>query len=259
VELQPFELTFETTKVIKSKALAKFTVEWTNPFVDEPPDGESMLPNEETLVLWVMHFDGAFNLPGVGAGAILASHTRNKLYYTVQLCFKLEQKGSNKIVEYEGLLADLWAASALGFKRLIVKGNSQLVVNFSNKSYTPQDEHMAAYLEEHRRMEKRFLGLELRPIARGENAEADEIAKRASHRLAQQVGVFEERLFKPSASPLSPGREYTLPLQPPLEQWAPDCGLRSNLGRSPTLGVGKARMGGLDPRAQGIPRQWQVA
>jgi hypothetical protein len=46
-------------------------------------------------------------------------------------------------------------------KHLIVKGDSQLVMNFSNKSYTPKDEHMAAYLEEHRKMEKRFQGLEL--------------------------------------------------------------------------------------------------
>jgi hypothetical protein len=32
MELQPFEIAFETTKVIKSKALAEFTVEWTDPF-----------------------------------------------------------------------------------------------------------------------------------------------------------------------------------------------------------------------------------
>jgi hypothetical protein len=32
VELQPFEISFETTKVIKSKALAEFTTEWTDPF-----------------------------------------------------------------------------------------------------------------------------------------------------------------------------------------------------------------------------------
>jgi hypothetical protein len=57
-------------------------------------------------------------------------------------------------------------------------------VNFSNKSYTPKDEHMAAYLEEHRNMEKRFQGLELKHVPRGENMEADKIAKRASHRLA---------------------------------------------------------------------------
>jgi hypothetical protein len=44
-----------------------------------------------------------------------------------------------------------------------------LVVNFSNKSNTPKDEHMAAYLEEHRKMEKCFQGLELKNIPpRGE-------------------------------------------------------------------------------------------
>jgi hypothetical protein len=47
VELQPFEISFETTKVIKSKALAEFTAEWTDPFVDEPPEEESALPGEE--------------------------------------------------------------------------------------------------------------------------------------------------------------------------------------------------------------------
>jgi hypothetical protein len=72
----------------------------------------------------------------------------------------------------------------LGIRRLIVKGYSQLVVNLSNKSYTPKDEHMAAYLEEHRKMEKCFQGLELKHLPRGENVEADEIAKRASHCLA---------------------------------------------------------------------------
>jgi hypothetical protein len=42
-----------------------------------------------------------------------------------------------------------------------------LVVNFSNKSCTPKDEHMAAYLEEHRKMEKRFQGLELSTFLEG--------------------------------------------------------------------------------------------
>jgi ribonuclease HI len=191
MELQPFEISFETTKVIKSKYLAEFTTEWTDPFTEEPPEVESTLPSEEAPGLWVMHFDGAFNLPGAGAGAILTSPSRDKLYYAIQLCFKPEHKVSNNIAKYEGLLASLRATSALGIKRLIVKGDSQLVVNFSNKSYTPKDEHMAAYLEEHQKMEKRFQGLELKHIPRGENVEVDEIAKRASHRLAQPAGVFE--------------------------------------------------------------------
>jgi hypothetical protein len=68
VELQPFEISFETTKVIKSKALAEFTAEWTDPFADEPPEVESTLSGEEALGLWVMHFDRAFNLPAQGLG-----------------------------------------------------------------------------------------------------------------------------------------------------------------------------------------------
>jgi hypothetical protein len=148
VELQPFEISFETTKVIKSKALAEFTAKWTDPLADEPPEVESTLPGEEAPVLWVMHFDGAFNLPDVGAGAVLTSPSGDKLFYAVQLCFRPEHKVSNNIAEYEGLLAGIRAANALGIKRLVVKGDSQLVVNFSNKSNTPKDEHMVAYLEE---------------------------------------------------------------------------------------------------------------
>jgi ribonuclease HI len=224
VELQPFEISFETTKVIKSKALAEFTAEWTDPFADEPLEVELTLQGEEAPGLWVMHFDGAFNLPGAGAGAVLTSPSGDKLFYAVQLCFKPEHKVSNNITEYEGLLAGLRVAHALGIKRLIVKGDSQLIVNFSNKSYTPKDEHMASYLEELRKMEKRFQGLELKHIPRGKNVEADEIAKCTSHHLAQPAGVFEERLFKPSASPTSAKPDPSPALPPPLKQGDPDCG-----------------------------------
>jgi hypothetical protein len=76
---------------------------------------------------------------------------------------------------------------------------------------------MAAYLEELRKLEKRFQGLELKHIPRGENVEADKIAKRASHCLAQPAGVFEERLFKPSASPTLTGFDLPPALPPPPE------------------------------------------
>jgi hypothetical protein len=72
-------------------------------------------------------------------------------------------------------------------------------------------------------MEKCFQGLELKHIPRGENVEADEIAKRASYRLAQPVSIFEERLFKPFASPSSSESDPLPALPPPLEQGALDC------------------------------------
>jgi hypothetical protein len=67
-------------------------------------------------------------------------------------------------------------------------------------------------------MEKCFQGLELKHIPRGENMEVDEIAKRASHCLAQPAGVFEERLFKPSTSPSTTGSDLLPALPPPPEQ-----------------------------------------
>ena len=67
-----------------------------------------------------------------------------QLYYAVQLYFQHGEKVSNNIAEYEGLIAGLKAAAAHGVKRLTIKGDSQLLVNFSNKVYEPTDEHMEA-------------------------------------------------------------------------------------------------------------------
>ena len=60
---------------------------------------------------------------------------------------------------------------------------------------------MEAYLVEVRKIEKQFSGLELQHVPRGTNKEADDIARRASKRLPQEPGIFEERLFKPLAAP----------------------------------------------------------
>ena len=54
----------------------------------------------------------------------------------------------------------------------------------------PKDEHMASYLEEVRKLEKRFLGMGLTHIPGSDNKEADEIARRASRRKRQPPGVF---------------------------------------------------------------------
>ncbi|XP_073353594.1 uncharacterized protein [Aegilops tauschii subsp. strangulata] len=126
------------------------------------------------------------------------------------------EKVSNNITEYEGLIAGLRDAAALGVKRLTIKGDSQLLVNVSNKEYKPKDEHMEAYLEEH--------------VPRGANKEAYDIAKRASRREPQKPGVFEERLFKPLVARSAAG--------PALLQEEPPSALSSGApARGPTSGA----------------------
>ena len=87
---------------------------------------------------------------------------------------------------------------------------------------------MEAYLTEVRKMEKQFLGPELQHVPRGTNKEADKITKRASRHLPQEPGVFEERLFKPSAAPpLSGSAQPQEELPQPPTSGAPSCGLTS--------------------------------
>ena len=66
---------------------------------------------------------------------------------------------SNNTTEYEGLLAGLRAAIDLGIGKVIVKGDSQLVIKKVNKEYVcPQ---MAPYVEEVWKLQRRFSPSEL--------------------------------------------------------------------------------------------------
>ena len=62
-------------------------------------------------------------------------------------------------------------------------------------------------------------------MPRGTNQEADDIAKRASRRLPQEPGVFEDQLFKPSTTPsLSSVVQPREELPQPPASGAPICG-----------------------------------
>ena len=69
-----------------------------------------------------------------------------------------QEEATNNTAEYEGLLAGLRIALELGIKKLIIRGDSQLVVRQVNKDY--QSLLMEAYVEEVRRLEECFDGLQ---------------------------------------------------------------------------------------------------
>jgi ribonuclease HI len=92
-----------------------------------------------------MYFDGAFSLEGAKGGVLLVSPTGVHLKYIVQLAFSHEDS-TNNTAEYKGQLASLRIAVGLGIPHLVMRGDSQLVVNQVNKAYNcPQ---MWAYMEE---------------------------------------------------------------------------------------------------------------
>jgi ribonuclease HI len=78
---------------------------------------------------WVMYFDGSLKISDSGAGVLFISPIGEQLKYVFQILFKF----SNNEAEYEALLHGLRLAISLGIKRLLVYGDSLLVVQQVNK------------------------------------------------------------------------------------------------------------------------------
>nr|AAM00949.1 Putative retroelement [Oryza sativa Japonica Group]AAP52913.1 retrotransposon protein, putative, Ty3-gypsy subclass [Oryza sativa Japonica Group] len=167
LELMSLDISFKPRISIKSQALADFVAEWTECQEDTPA---------ENMEHWTMHFDGSKRLSGTGAGVVLISPTGERLSYVLWIHFS----ASHNVAEYEALLHGLRIAISLGIKRLIVRGDSQLVVN------------------QVRKLEDKFEGLELSHVLRHNNEAADRLANFGSKRETAPSDVFVEHLYTPT-------------------------------------------------------------
>ena len=116
-----------------------------------------------------MYFDGSLKINGGGAGVLFISPKGEQLKYVFQILFKV----SNYEVEYEALLHGLRLAVSLGIKRLLVYGDSLLIVQQVNKEWDINKDTMDAYVEEIRKLKNKFSGLEIHHVDRDNNVGAD--------------------------------------------------------------------------------------
>jgi hypothetical protein len=89
-------------------------------------------------------------------------------------------------------------AISLGIKRLLVYGDSLLVIQQVNKEWDCNKETMDAYVQEVRRLKNKFFGLEVHRVVREHNVGADILSKLGSTRAQVPVGVFVQELTQPS-------------------------------------------------------------
>jgi ribonuclease HI len=141
-----------------------------------------------------MYFDGSLKLEGAGAGVLLISPKGEQLKYVLQIFWKV----SNNEVKYEALLHGLRLAISLGIKRLLVYGDSAVVINQVNKSWDRNRENMDAYCLEVRKLENKFYGLEFHHVVHDNNVAADVSSKLGSTRAQVPAGVFVHELHSPS-------------------------------------------------------------
>nr|AAT77381.1 putative polyprotein [Oryza sativa Japonica Group] len=163
VELSQFDVHFLPRTAIKSQVLADFVADWNMP--------ENRLDSQTDNKTWTMAFDGVLNSQGAGAGFILTSPSGDQFKHAIHLNFR----ATNNTAEYEGLLAGIRAAAALGVKRLIVKGDSELVANQVHKDYKCSCPELSKYLAEVRKLEKRFDGIEVRHVYHKDNIKPDDL------------------------------------------------------------------------------------
>jgi ribonuclease HI len=76
-----------------------------------------------------MYFDGSLNIDGAGAGLYFILPSGDRLSYVLCIHFK----ASNNATEYEAALHGLRIVIELDIKRLMVFGDSALVINQVNK------------------------------------------------------------------------------------------------------------------------------
>src|SRR3954466_10954023 len=144
---------------------------------------------------WTMFFDGSKWQQGAGYGVVLISPKGTKLKYVLQINFS---HTSNNKAEYEALLHGMLMAKTCGATRLIIYGDSNLVVQQTMRNYDTIADNMAAYQKLYNTLEGSFDGCELHYITRANNTEADELANIGSTLGTIPPGVFLESISQRS-------------------------------------------------------------
>jgi ribonuclease HI len=200
VELGALNIDFKPRTTIKSQTLVDFMAEWRENQLSTPTERPEH---------WVMYFDGSLKLEGAGAGVLLISPKGEQLMYILQIFWKV----SNNEAKYEALLLELRLAISLGIKRLLVYGDSVVVINQVNKSWDRNRENMDAYYLEVRKLENKFYGLEFHHVIRDNNVAADVLSKLGSTRAQVPVGVFVHEFHAPSIPEPAPATIDPAPSQ----------------------------------------------
>ena len=125
-------------------------------------------------ITFKMNFDGCSKSnPGLaGAGYSISDGTK-EVYFGH---FFVGEKATNNHAEYAGLILGLEQAIQFGIKRMIVEGDSLLVINQMTGQYKCKSPNLIELYEKAKELEKQFEELHFNHILRNENKRADQLS-----------------------------------------------------------------------------------
>ncbi|GKV46573.1 hypothetical protein SLEP1_g53545 [Rubroshorea leprosula] len=186
VELSEYDPKFQPRTTIKGKAVADFLVECILATMEEKAPEHPV---------WVLYVDGAANVDGSGAGAVLVGPDGFKSEHALRFKFQT----TNNAAEYEALIYGLKLASELKVPSIQVFSDSQLVVGQVNGSCEVRDLQLGRYASVVNRLKSGFVSFQIDKIPRADNHRADELSKLASSQdLNPQRSTIVEVLDAPS-------------------------------------------------------------
>ena len=120
---------------------------------------------------YVMNFDGCSKgNPGIaGAGAVIYYNTEE----IWSASFFVGENATNNHAEYAGLILGLQQAFQFGIKRLLVMGDSQLVINHMKGIYKCSSPNLIELYEKAKELEKNFDEIFYEHVLRNLNKRAD--------------------------------------------------------------------------------------
>jgi ribonuclease HI len=182
VLLAEYDIVFMTRKAVKGSIIADHfadhAMENYEPLNFDLPDEDVIVVESESEESdqWTLYFDGAVNVSGNGAGAVVISPENKQYPVSTRLLFEC----TNNTAEYEACIIGLEAALELEAKKLEVFGDSLLIICQVKGEWQTKDEKLKLYQSYLLKLADEFEEIKFTYVSRDKNQFADALATLAS-------------------------------------------------------------------------------
>ncbi|XP_070008788.1 uncharacterized protein [Nicotiana sylvestris] len=164
IELSEYDIIYQPRTAIKLQVLANFVANFNTNLVPET-EKELLVYTRANLWTWTLFTDGSSNVKGARLGIILILPSGEIIrqaikYYPI----------TNNETEYEVVIVGLELARELGIKQIVIKSDSQLVVNQMHGTYVARETRMQQYLKKVQELLRQFQTWKVVQIPKEENA-----------------------------------------------------------------------------------------
>ncbi|XP_074313531.1 uncharacterized protein LOC141648709 [Silene latifolia] len=165
-------------KAVKGRAVIDFLTDI--PIEEDSVTDMWSFPDENVVhvedEVWDLYFDGASSSMGYGVGILLISPKGEHVHVSIKLDFLT----INNAAEYEACLLGLRNAISLNIKKLLVHGDSYLVINQVTGLWKIKSNSLAPYQAKIEELEKYFEEIHYVHLPGKENSFADALSKLAA-------------------------------------------------------------------------------